>query len=168
MSKVLLHPETTTQRPDWLAGVAGFEPGNDGTKAKQNPLAYRCDNVSIQSFGVSNLARASHNVSSTSVRDFWIGRSGKEGEHRHAPGQLHVQANLDSQFLLCLACCAPIWVCIDKLMRLVRELPIKRGRTEVFASFNLAAPVRWFLRPPIVGARRCARPFPRWPDASYL
>jgi hypothetical protein len=35
----------------------------------------------------------------------------------------------------------PIWVCIDRLMRLVRELSIKRGRTEVSASFNLAAPV---------------------------
>jgi hypothetical protein len=29
MSAVLPHPESTTQRLDWLAAVAGFGPGND-------------------------------------------------------------------------------------------------------------------------------------------
>ena len=48
---------------------------------------------------------------------------------------------LDSQSLIVRRMLHPIWVCIDKLMRLVRELSIKRGRTEVSASFNLAAPV---------------------------
>src|SRR6266478_8480009 len=32
MSAVLPHLEITPQRPDWLAGAPGFEPGNGGIK----------------------------------------------------------------------------------------------------------------------------------------
>src|SRR6266699_2825273 len=34
MSAVLTHPEITPQRPDWLAGAPGFEPGNGGIKIR--------------------------------------------------------------------------------------------------------------------------------------
>jgi len=46
---------------------------------------------------------------------------------------------LDSQSLIVRRMLHPIWVCIDKLTRLVRELSIKRGRTEVSASFNFGS-----------------------------
>jgi len=32
MSAVFTHPEITPQRPHWLAGAPGFEPGNGGIK----------------------------------------------------------------------------------------------------------------------------------------
>ena len=37
MSAVLPHLEITPQRPDWLAGVPGFEPGNGGIKIHHLP-----------------------------------------------------------------------------------------------------------------------------------
>ena len=56
-------------------------------------------------------------------------------------GSTRTSQYLDSQSVIVRRMLHPIWVCIDKLTRLVRELSIKRGRTEVSASFNLAAPV---------------------------
>jgi hypothetical protein len=35
MSAVLPHLEITPQRPDWLAGAPGFEPGNGGIASSQ-------------------------------------------------------------------------------------------------------------------------------------
>src|SRR6266852_6087334 len=38
MSRVLLHAEMTPQRPHWLAGAPGFEPGNGGIKIPKRIL----------------------------------------------------------------------------------------------------------------------------------
>src|SRR6266852_8941849 len=38
MSAVLPHLEITPQRPHWLAGAPGFEPGNGGIKIRKRPL----------------------------------------------------------------------------------------------------------------------------------
>src|SRR6266446_4855834 len=41
MSAVLPHPELTMQRPHWLAGAPGFEPGNGGIKIRStSPSRY--------------------------------------------------------------------------------------------------------------------------------
>ena len=41
MSAVLPHLEITPQRPRWLAGVPGFEPGNDGIKIQVVRIIYQ-------------------------------------------------------------------------------------------------------------------------------
>src|SRR5260370_31201412 len=41
MSAVLPHLEITPQRPDWLAGAPGFEPGNGGIKIQVVRIIYQ-------------------------------------------------------------------------------------------------------------------------------
>src|SRR5258707_820907 len=57
MSAVLPHLEITPQRPDWLAGAPGFEPGNGGIKIQVVRIIYHAHSEKVRKLDLSLFKR---------------------------------------------------------------------------------------------------------------